>query len=347
MTEFNAMMPHLPEGHWIIASAERLKVELDSNADDPLPVPPQNNFWSVRAPQELGLDPAIVESHRLLAEETGADSCLLVYKGQIVSEWTRGDFKLPVYAMSSTKSITNLLVGCLIDDGLLASIDVPVGRYLPDWNHGKRARVTLRHLLSHTSGLPKLQDASVGFEADKNAFVQQLEVVHEPGSTFAYSNEGVQLLSPILDVIAGEPIQDYARKRLFQPLGMHETKLQLDTEGHAWTYADMNTTPRDMARIGLMMLNGGMWEGNRIVSEDWIKQSTIPAQDFRADSGLLWWLHDDPNGFAALGYLHTDIHIFPFLDLVAVRTQSKPNADGRYPDYRERMLDLFRRLRAE
>jgi CubicO group peptidase (beta-lactamase class C family) len=72
-----------------------------------------------------------------------------------------------------------------------------------------------------------------------------LSLSTDPGTTWVYSNEGVQLLSPILDAAAGEPIQDYAARRLFEPLGMEHTQLKIDSAGHAWTYADMETTPRD------------------------------------------------------------------------------------------------------
>lgn len=339
---FAAVEGQLPDEHWIREWARTVRAE---TADAGVSAgPPDADPWPIATPEESGLDPAFVEAHRALCEETGADACLVVHRGRIVSEWTGPDYRLPVYAMSSTKSITSLLVGCLIDDGLLEGIDVPVGRYLPEWAGGARADVTLRHLLSHTSGLPRLGDESVGFVSDKNAFVRALEPSAPPGTAFAYSNEAVQLLSPVLDEVAGEPIQDYARRRLFEPLGMGSTRLQLDAEGHAWTYADMNTTPRDLARIGQLMLQRGSWSGRRIVSERWIDACIRPSQPLREDCGLLWWLHSDPAGFAALGYLHTDVHVFPDAELVLVRTQSKLAPGAPYPDYRERALELVRAL---
>src|SRR5918997_1960804 len=170
--------------------------------------------------------------------------------------------------MSTTKSVTGLLVGMLVDDGKIKSIDEPVCAYLKEWCEGSKGRVTLRHLLTMTSGLPDLHGAShgVGYEGDKNTYVLGLPLAREPGTKWTYSNEGVQLLSPILDKAAGEPIQDYARPRLFEPLGMRETRLHLDSKNHAWTYADMETSARDFARIGLLMLNKGVWQGRRIVS---------------------------------------------------------------------------------
>lgn len=148
--------------------------------------------------------------------------------------------------------------------------------------------------------------------------------LNEPGTSWAYSNEGAQLLSPLLDKAAGEPIQDYARKRLFKPLGMQRTRLHLDEKKHAWTYADMETTPREMARIGLLMLNKGMWQGQRVVSESWVAQSTRKSQALEPHYGLLGWLYDSPQGYAALGYLDTNLYVFPHQELIVVRMQSKP-----------------------
>jgi CubicO group peptidase (beta-lactamase class C family) len=285
-----------------------------------------------------------VEEHRRLAEETGADACLLVRHGKIASEWYGPRYAPPVNAMSSTKSITGLLAGMLLEEGRIERLEEPVGTYLPEWSEGPRSAVTLRHLLTHTSGLPRLRGQGVGFESDKNTFVRSLQLATAPGTAFAYSNEGVQLLSPILDRAAGEPIQDYARRRLFEPLGMLDTRLRLDQEGHAWTYADMITTPRDLARIGLLMLQRGRWQGKPIVSAEWIEKSTRPSQELEPRCGLLWWVHTEPRGFAALGYLHTDIHVFPSRDLVVVRTQARPAPDGSQPDYRRQALPLLARM---
>ncbi len=102
----------------------------------------------------------------------------------------------------------------LIADGKIKSVDAPVCSSISEWCAGNKAKVTLRHLLTMTSGLPRMFEEGVGYVSDKNLFVINLPLAAEPGKAWAYSNEGVQLLSPILDKAAGEPIQDYARKRL-------------------------------------------------------------------------------------------------------------------------------------
>lgn len=338
----------LEETHW----AAREVAALLADRSQP-PLAPEDDFWQVADPAELSLDLEALDAYERLCREGGADAFVVVKDGRIVREWYGDGYAPPINAMSSTKSIASLLVGMLVDDGKIRSIDQPVSGFIPSWGEGGRAEVTIRHLLNHTSGLTSVHDRegaiSVGFVSDKNAHVLALAPDAPVGGQFSYSNEGVQLLSPVLDAAAGEPIQDYAARRLFAPLGMRNTRLRLDTAGHAWTYADMITAPRDMARIGLLMLHGGEWDARdgsaprRIVSEAWVKLSTSPGQEFRDDCGLLWWLFD--GGFAAQGYLGTDIHVLPGEGVVAVRAQAKPGARGSTEAaYRREAVGLLRRL---
>jgi CubicO group peptidase (beta-lactamase class C family) len=259
----------------------------------PLPsdVDGSDDFWQVQDPASAGLNLEALREYGQLCERTHADAYLVVYKGKIVAEgYAKGYAKgyvVPMATMSSVKSITALLVGMLVADGKIASIDDPVWKYLPQWHDGNRAKVTIRHLLTMTAGLKNRSgtqgaDASVGCVSDKDAHVMALPLTYEPGKQWAYSNEGAQLLSPILDKAAGIPIQEYARTRLFEPLGMKQTSLRVDGKNHAWTYADAKTTLRDFARIGMLMMNDGQWAGKQIVPASWVH-----------DCGFLWpWLSD-------------------------------------------------------
>jgi RNA polymerase sigma factor (sigma-70 family) len=294
-----------------------------------------NAFWKKTEPEKLGLDARAVKRHQEHAQRSGADAVLVVYKGRIVSEWYAATYKEPIYTMSSVKSWTGLLVGMLIEDGKIKSVDDPVSNYLPQWKEGAKAKVKLRHLLTMTSGLKRRwgtepgPDLSVGFAGpDKNAFVLKLPLTYKPGERWEYSNEGVQLLSPLLDKAAGRPIQEYARDRLFKPVGMSpRTRLAEDARGHAWTYADAETTLRDFARIGVLMLNKGRWGDKQVVPRKWVRESLRPCPQNKS-YGYLWWLLDDPPGFATKGYRDTNCYVFPSLDLVVVRMQNTPAREG-------------------
>ena len=325
---------------WLSGEIAKLREELAPRKGAP-PVR-DDGFWQTGDPATLGINVSALEKHRQLCERTGADACMVIRRGKIVQEIYSARYRVPMMAMSSTKSITGILVGMLIDDGKIRSIDEPVCAYISEWCQGWKGKVTLRHLLAMTSGLPRMYEEGVSSTNHKNEFVIKLPLAAEPGTKWAYSNEGVQLLSPILDKAAGEPIQDYARKRLFEPLGMRETRLHLDAQQHAWTYADMETSARDFARIGLLMLNKGVWQGRRIVSARWIEQSTERSQNLNPGYGLLWWLYENPAGFGAQGYLNTNLYVFPKQELIIVRMQSKP-IEPQMP-YGKEALSLFNQL---
>lgn len=105
----------------------------------------------------------------------------------------------------------------------------------------------------------------------------------------------------------------------------------VDDKLHAWTYADMITTPRELARIGAMVAQGGVWRGRRIVDEQWINKSVVPSQALNPEYGLLWWTAmPDERRFAALGYLNTDIQVVPDHNLVVVRMQRVPRNGDPY-----------------
>ena len=343
--ECKSLPPHLS---WINAEIAKLRPgqptkTRETPAMKSVPPAREDGFWQTADPSTLGLNADALKRHADLCARTGADACLVVYKGKIVQELYSARYQAPMMAMSSTKSVTGLLVGMLLDDGKIKSIDEPVCKYVSEWCAGQKGKVTLRHLLTMTSGLAQMpQGQGVGFVSDKNPYVISLPLAAAPGAAWDYSNEGVQLLSPVLDRAAGEPVQDYARRRLFEPLGMNATKLHLDEKGHAWTYAAMETTPRDFARLGLLMLGKGKWRDRRVVSESWVEQSITSSQTLFPRYGLLWWLLDDPKGYAAVGNLDTNLYVFPEKDLVVARMQAKP-IDPQPSYHREAML-IFKQL---
>jgi CubicO group peptidase (beta-lactamase class C family) len=244
-------------------------------------------------------------------------------------------------AMSSTKSVTGVLMAMLIAEGKLR-LDDRVCKYVSAWCDGVRGEVTVRQLASMTSGLLMITpDSSVGTVSDKNRFALHMLPTRKPGTTWSYSNESAQLLSPILDAAAGEPIQNYATRRLFTPLGMMNTAMHVDELDHAWTYADMETTARDFARIGVLMLHKGAWGGKQIVPPQWI-DSLVAPQRLNAHYGLLWWPEPEARAFSSQGHLDTDIHVVPDLDLIVVRMQSKTFPGVQEGEYRRQLLPMLR-----
>jgi CubicO group peptidase (beta-lactamase class C family) len=275
----------------------------DSNSD---------GFWMTADAGGTGLSISALKKYNLLCEETGADSQLVVCGGRIVSEWYSSRYSEPVGAISSTKVIASILTGQLIDKGMLAC-DREVSSVLPEWTGGLRDFVTVRELLTHSAGFEQLTSTgdSIGYATNKTEFVLGLFPDRIPGSRYSYSNEGVQLLEPIIRCITGRPTGEHAKAVLFDPIGMNQTSLYA-CGGDAWLYAEMHTTPRVMARFGVPMVDSGTWNGKRIVSARYVAEATRPSVT-NPEMGFLWWILDEQKtlkGFYASGYLNADIYVF-------------------------------------
>jgi CubicO group peptidase (beta-lactamase class C family) len=142
---------------------------------------------------------------------------------------------------------------------------------------------------------------------------------------------------------------DYARLALFGPLGMDDSALNIDEKGHAWTYADMKTTPRDLARLGQLVLDRGRWKGERVLSEAYLDKALHPSPTNK-EMGYLWWILYSKGkiiGFYASGYLNTDVYVLPANNIVIVRTQAPKNGftgANESGDYFEKARRIFLEL---
>jgi CubicO group peptidase (beta-lactamase class C family) len=319
--------------------------------------------WPTAHPDSMGLDTEALRAHRDRCRASGAFGCLVAYEGHVVQEWYRAEHRRPfVGTRSAVKSWAGLLTGMLIADGMIDSVGVPVAKWIPEWTAGAEAGVTIRHLLTMTSGLsdrtghrltiPPVDSAEAaahpsgpGVVAAKNTtgYVLDLPLDWAPGERFSYSNEGVQLLSPILERAAGLPLARYARERLFGPLGMDRTSLRVDEYYNTVLCGGAETTLPEFARIGQLMLNDGRWNGRQIVPASWVERSTTPGPKM-SNYGFLWWIDTNRNNFAATGTLDNVCIVFPEHDLVVARMQRDPApaADVRYQ--RPETLTLLRRI---
>lgn len=281
-----------------------------------------------------------IDQHQLLellqfSDSTGANRAMVIHNSEVI-----GSFKSShcdsahMSTASMIKSWTGLAVGILIDKGLVDSEDDMICQYVPEWRSGCENDVTIRQLLTMSSGLKKIRPASKSILAqdDMNKFALSQKITEKPGSTFSYSNEGVQLLGILIEKVSNESADTFFRQNIFAPLGMDSTRLWQDKAGNDIVYGGAhNTTLQDASKIGLLMLNNGRYKDRRVVSKEWIQKSTSPSKV--ADSyGYLWWL--DPSNqasamknYAAMGDLGQMIVIFPEKDLVYLRQQSCKNTD--------------------
>lgn len=265
--------------------------------------------WEVVAPADVGLDPAVLEDMAAQAEADGS-SCLLVLRdGKVAGEWywNGASSETPQEVFSATKSVTSILVGIAEEDGAL-DIDDPAATWIPEWTGTPSEGVTVKNLLSNDSGrqwsFQSDYPALLGAD-DRTAYAIGLGQDVPPGSTWAYNNSAIQTLEQVLEGATGEPVPDFARERLLEPLGMAHSAMTTDPAGNGLTFMGLQSTCQDMARFGWMVAEDGEWGDEQVVPEAWINESTgAPSQALNAGYGYLWWLNREgpqPDGASPTG----------------------------------------------
>lgn len=250
--------------------------------------------WQTARPEDLGLDPAVLERTAAAAKTAGSKCFLVVRDGRIAGEWyfdgTGPRTTHPVFSV--TKSVTSTLVGIAQDEGALDVRD-PAATWIPSWQGTPSQAVTVRNLLANDSGREwalALDYSQLVGSQDMTGFAVGLRQSARPGSTWAYNNSAIQTLEAVLQSATGRDVAAYARDRLFRPLGMDDTFMDHDAAGNTMTYSGITSTCRDLARFGVLMLDEGRWGDDQIVSRAWVQAATgRPSTKLNAAYGYLWW----------------------------------------------------------
>ncbi|MGY4474140.1 serine hydrolase domain-containing protein [Bradyrhizobium sp. USDA 3364] len=321
--------------------------------------------WTIAAPGSVGMDGDRLcgIAARLGLRSSEIHSVVLVRHGKLVFEqyfagidqpWGHPEGRVDFTATtkhdmrSASKSVTSLLVGIAIDRKLIASADEPVVKFFPEHQSAKKAgwdAITLRHLLTMSSGIkwdetlpwndPKNDEPHLAFDADPIGYVLAKPIAAPPDTLWNYSGGGTDLLGSIVEQVAGKPLEAFARETLFQPLGITDLEWKTYKNGKVAAASGLRLRPRDAAKIGQLVLNGGKWNGRQIVSADWITQSIAPR--FQAVGyfggtlfyGYQWWVGRSLAGgkevrwVGAFGWGGQRIIVVPDLDLVMMTTAAQ------------------------
>ncbi|MCP3057737.1 beta-lactamase family protein [Myxococcus sp. K38C18041901] len=246
--------------------------------------------------REAGLSEPALEALVKAAEETGSAALVVMHQDRLVGEWYFGGDSHLIESMSATKSVVSMAIGMLLEEGKIASIDLPVSTWFPEWKDGRKGQVTLRHLLSHTSGLDTGSSSTRLYDAkDLVRHALDSEVVAPPGSRFQYNNNAVNLLPGIIERASGQKADAYVKRRLIQPLGIRDFRWDKDPSGNPVGMAGFQIHPLDFARLGQVMLQQGVYRDQTFMSRDWVRKSTAATHPDAPTSGLLWWrLYEKP-----------------------------------------------------
>lgn len=259
------------------------------------------------------------------SKNTYTDEILLIHKNQVVCHWINENCDSTTFNTASmVKSWTGLVIGILVDKGLILSEEDLVCNYLPEWKDGCENKVTIKNLLTMSAGLNRRSGAfGILAEENMNQYAQNVELDTLPNIRFNYSNESVQLLGLAIEKITGMSANDYFSQVLFEPLGMDSTRLGKDPIGNDIVFGGAITTIENASKIGLLMINKGRHNNDQIVSESWIRKSTSPSEK-ASYYGYLWWLdnNSENRNFAATGDFGQMTIVFPDLELLYLRRQS-------------------------
>jgi CubicO group peptidase (beta-lactamase class C family) len=238
---------------------------------------------------------------------------------------------IPSFSMA--KSITSILIGCAIDDGLIKSVDEPITNYIPELKKNGFEKVTIKHALQMTSALkfnesylnPFGNAASFYYGRNLKKEVYKLKLNGTPGQKTNYVSGNTQLLGFVLEsALKGKTITQYFQEKLWTPLEMeYDGSWSIDkkNEGTEKTFCCINARARDFAKIGRLYLNKGNWNGKQIVSQKWVEESTKVDTTEGSEEGYQyqWWLPSTKGDFMAEGILGQFVYVNPSKNLVIVR----------------------------
>jgi CubicO group peptidase (beta-lactamase class C family) len=220
--------------------------------------------------------------------------------------WEGYDEHSVVNSFSMAKSINAILIGVALKEGLIKSLDEPVANYLPEFADGEKAKITIKHLLTMSSGLdfkegyfsPFAWPAEAYYGPDVNAITVNEKPHEAPGKTWMYKGGDSQLLGMILKKVTGKKVADYATEKLWKPIGAEEKAFwSTDDVGMEKVSCCFYTTARDYARLAKLYMQYGNWNGQQIVDSNFVKESLTIADLTDSEDGkkidkygYQWWL---------------------------------------------------------
>lgn len=309
-------------------------------------VPPQPEWqWQNTAPEEQGSNGDVLPDVHATYDSFPMLAAVIIKNGYIVDQYYKDGYdETSSFLLHSTsKSVTSAVVGIAIEQGYIESIDTPLAQYFPELYNREDTRwqrITLRHLLTHTSGI---DCADTEYEtAWRNSdnwiqFVLERPMAYEPGEVFAYSTANTHLLCAVVQQATGQTLYEFGKENLFDPVGMESVTCDTDAQGISDGGNGIYMCIYDMARFGLLYLNGGEWQGEQIVPAEWVEQSTtlqFERNSGSADYGFQWWVRtfgdNDYPAYFAQGHAGQYIFVVPELQLIIAFTG---NYEGRTSIY--------------
>ena len=299
--------------------------------------------WEISTPAAEGFDEVALREvyERLFSEDEyiTAISLLVVRNGKLVAEGyfrSLDDRHTKRQIQSVTKSVTSLVFGIAREMGYFGDLDQRLYDIIPEaFDDDLRKReITLRHLLTMRACLRFWSDEfaeemHMNYPKNVMKYILAKPLFADPGMLFNYRDCDPQLLGGAVSVKTGTTLDKIAEDRLFSPMGIADYYWEKNADGDNWAAQALYMRSRDLAKIGKLVLNRGNWQGEQLVSEDWIEQATsIQTPQYHGQPedgtdpfyGFYWWIYPHMGAFTALGAGGQFIFIVPDKNLVIVMT---------------------------
>lgn len=316
-----------------------------------------NDGWEIDTKANDSIDIAALHKtiEATLDGPFNVHSVIVERRGKLVAEYYQGGRDRSVYGLISAphsfnateihdvrsigKSLTSLLFGIAQHEGSIGEISTPVVDFYPELNDivtPEKKQITLKNLLDMSNGL-RWQEGGSFFNDELNLmwkndiprYVLGHELANKPGTSFNYNGGGTALLADIITRKSHQPLNEYARDNLFQPLGIHDWEWVTDLHGRPMSFSGLRMRPRDLVKIGRLMLNKGRWNNRQVVPQAWVETSLTPefvtgVSDFKYGhqwwAGTVEWQGKEIPWHAGFGNGGQRLFIVPDLDLVVVTT---------------------------
>ena len=297
-------------------------------ASSPLPLPLSASYNKIRVDNPLHSELEKIQSVAFLVVRN--DSLLHEEYWDGYSDTSLSN------SFSMAKSVCCILTGIALKEGKMHSLDDPVGNYLPEWKEGAKKEITIRHLLTMTSGTdwdesyanPLSMTSEAYYGWDLTALMKKIAASKKPGTEWYYKSGDSQLLGLVLRAATGKSLSAYASEKLWSAIGAEQNALWSTDKknGVEKSFCCFNSNARDFARIGMLWLHQGNWNGKQIVDSSFVQESILPSlvpdrEDHQPVDfyGMQWWILPKQNIFYARGILGQYIIVIPEKNIVIVR----------------------------
>jgi len=279
----------------------------DLEAVEYTPLP--GDDWQVSTPEAQGLDPMLVaELYYNAAKLERLYGLLVIKNGYLIAEgyFNEGSVEQKARLQSATKSYTSALVGIALEQGYLSSVDQKMLDFFPEVagqiTDPRKEQITIRDMLQMRAGYPWEETDPALWEGLLSGYylplIEEFPLIADPGTEFHYSNLTSNWLGIIVAQACGTDLKSYAEEHLFLPIGAEVGDWGTDADGHNNGCGDLHFTARDAAKFGLLYINDGEYEGNQIISADWVQDSLQTYSEDAWDNvgrfrdigyGYQWW----------------------------------------------------------